>query len=65
MPNAETAPPAARNGRGGKAFDLEERTAAFGEAVIRFCKGVLRHVITEPLLKQLVHERRGEPLRGG
>jgi four helix bundle protein len=54
MPNAATVAPAPRKTRGGKVFDLEERTAVFGEAVIRFCKGVPRHVITEPILKQLV-----------
>lgn len=52
--DAATVAPAPRNGRGGKAFDLEERTALFGEAVIRFCKGVPRHVITEPLIRQIV-----------
>jgi len=35
-------------------FDLAERTAKFGEEVIRFCKGVPRSVITEPLIRQLV-----------
>lgn len=35
-------------------FDLAERTAEFGEAVIRFCKTIPRHVITEPLIKQIV-----------
>jgi four helix bundle protein len=36
------------------AFDLAERTAKFGEAVIRFCKSVPHNVITEPLIRQLV-----------
>jgi four helix bundle protein len=35
-------------------YDLAERTAVFGEAVIRFCKTIPRHVITEPLIKQIV-----------
>lgn len=35
-------------------YDLEERTAKFGEAVIRFCKGIPRNVITNPLVNQLV-----------
>jgi four helix bundle protein len=35
-------------------FDLEERTARFGEAVIAFCKTVPKSVITLPLIGQLV-----------
>lgn len=35
-------------------YDLEERTAVFGEAVIRFCKKVNENAITKPLLSQLV-----------
>src|SRR4051812_41696784 len=38
----------------GKPWDLGERTALFGEAVIAFCKRVPRHVITNPLITQLV-----------
>ncbi len=37
-----------------KPFDLEERTALFGEAVIRFCKAIPHTVITEPLIRQIV-----------
>ena len=37
-----------------KRFDLEERTARFGENVIRFCKGLPRHEITGPLIRQVV-----------
>lgn len=37
-----------------KKYDLEERTAKFGEAVIRFCKKVPRGPITDPLITQLV-----------
>jgi four helix bundle protein len=37
-----------------KPFDLEERTAQFGEAVIRFCKVVPHTVITEPLIRQII-----------
>ena len=37
-----------------KRFDLEERTALFGEAVIRFCKTLPHTVITEPLIRQIV-----------
>jgi four helix bundle protein len=39
---------------GEKVFDLEERTARFGEAVIRFCRGLPKNVITEPLIRQIV-----------
>ena len=35
-------------------FDLEERTARFGEAVIEFAKKVPINPITEPLISQLV-----------
>lgn len=35
-------------------FDLEERTARFGEEVIRFCKRVPQNVLTSPLISQLV-----------
>src|SRR5262245_49159391 len=37
-----------------RVFDLEERTARSGEAVIRFCREVPRNVITEPLIRQVV-----------
>ena len=35
-------------------YDLEERTARFGEAVIAFAKRVPRNVVTLPLISQLV-----------
>ena len=35
-------------------YDLEERTARFGEEAIRFCKKVPQGVITSPLINQLV-----------
>ena len=35
-------------------YDLEERTAKFGEAIIEFAKKVPRDVITIPLIGQLV-----------
>ncbi|MFZ5559271.1 MAG: four helix bundle protein [Patescibacteria group bacterium] len=35
-------------------YDLEERTAKFGEEVIRFAKRVPNHEITRPLILQLV-----------
>ena len=36
------------------AFDLEERTATFGEAVIHFAKQVPLNAVTSPLISQLV-----------
>ncbi len=39
---------------GKKAFDLEERTAKFGENVIAFVRTVLITPVTEPLIQQLV-----------
>ena len=35
-------------------FDLEERTAVFGENVIKFCKKIPLNPITTPLASQLV-----------
>jgi four helix bundle protein len=35
-------------------FDLAERTARFGESVIRFCTEIRRHAITSPIISQLV-----------
>ena len=35
-------------------FDLEERTARFGEAIIRFAKAVPHNAVTIPLIGQLV-----------
>lgn len=37
-----------------KNFDLEERTAKFGEEVIRFCKIIPENNITKPIINQLV-----------
>ncbi len=39
---------------GKKAFDLEERTARFGEDVIGFVRTVSITPVTEPLIQQLV-----------
>jgi len=41
-------------GRDGTNFDLEERSAKFGESVIRFCTGIRRNAITSPVISQLV-----------
>ncbi len=35
-------------------YDLEERTARFGEAIIKFCMKIPRGPITDPLIVQLV-----------
>ena len=35
-------------------FDLEERTAKFGENVIKFCHEIPKSSITNPLITQLV-----------
>jgi len=35
-------------------YDLEERTALFGEAVIAFAKRVPQNVVSVPLIRQLV-----------
>jgi len=35
-------------------YDLEERTAKFGEKVISFCGGTKQDAITKPLISQLV-----------
>lgn len=35
-------------------FDLEERTATFGEAVLKFAKGISRNPVNDPLIGQLV-----------
>ena len=35
-------------------FDLEERTAVFGESVLSFAKSIPRNVVTRPLINQFV-----------
>ena len=37
-----------------KIYDLEERTAKFGENIIDFCKKIPKNVITFPLIDQLI-----------
>ncbi len=39
---------------GGNRYDLEERTARFGEEVIRLCLDLPKTVVTEPLIRQIV-----------
>lgn len=38
----------------GKKYDLEERTAKFGEDIIAFCRKIPRGPITDPLITQTV-----------
>lgn len=42
--------PSAKN----RSYDLEERTAKFGEDVIRFCRKIPKDAVTTPLINQLV-----------
>lgn len=35
-------------------YDLEERTAKFGESVLIFCKKIKQDAVTKPLISQLV-----------
>ena len=37
-----------------KKFDLAERTAKFGEEIIKFCRKISRGPVTDPLVNQLV-----------
>jgi four helix bundle protein len=37
-----------------RGFDLEERTAKFGEAIVRFAKKISSNPVTRPLIGQLV-----------
>ena len=41
------------------AYDLEERTACFGEAVIEWCLGITETAINRPLITQLVRSATG------
>lgn len=36
-------------------YDLEERTAKFGEEVIKFCQSIPKNEITRPIISQLVN----------
>jgi four helix bundle protein len=42
------------NGEDDRRFDLEERTALFGEAVIAFAKTIPVNDVTRPLIPQLI-----------
>ena len=35
-------------------YDLEERTAKFGEGIIEFCKSIRQDVITRPIINQII-----------
>jgi len=37
-----------------KEYNLEERTAKFGEEIIRFCKNMPKNEITKPIINQLI-----------
>lgn len=37
-----------------KKYDLEERTAKFGESVLLFCKSLIQNTINKPIISQLV-----------
>jgi four helix bundle protein len=37
-----------------KIYDLEERTAKFGEEIIKFAKKIPKNTVTIPIIKQLV-----------
>jgi len=37
-----------------KKYDLEERTAKFGEAVIDLCRPIRQDAITSPIIRQIV-----------
>ena len=43
----------------GREYDLNERTVAFGEAVIRFAKKAELNAVTSPLVNQLVRAAAG------
>lgn len=43
-----------KKGTNSKTYDLEERTAVFGESVIDLCKGLKQDAIAKPLINQLV-----------
>jgi len=38
-----------------KKYDLEERTAKFGESVIELCRNINQDAVTKPIISQLVH----------
>jgi four helix bundle protein len=47
-------PPSGADGAPNREFDLEERTALFGEAIIAFAKRMPTGPVTDPIIVQLV-----------
>lgn len=43
-----------KKGGKNKIYDLEERTAKFGENIISFCKDLPKNTVTIPLINQLI-----------
>ena len=43
--------------KGGKVYNLEERTAKFGENIIELSKVISRNTITLPIINQLIKLR--------
>ena len=37
-----------------KSYDLEERTAKFGEDIIKFCRTIKQDTITKPIISQII-----------
>jgi four helix bundle protein len=42
------------NDKNKKKYDLEERTAKFGEEIIEFCKKIPKNIINNPIISQLL-----------
>ncbi len=54
MPNFKAQSSNQKTSSNGKIYDLEERTARFGEDIIVFAKTVIKDEVTRPLISQLV-----------
>jgi len=46
--------PSRNESNSGKSYDLEERTAKYGESVIIFCRAMKQDTISKPLISQIV-----------
>ncbi|HDK35347.1 MAG TPA: four helix bundle protein, partial [Bacteroidetes bacterium] len=44
----------AQNSNANRKYDLEERTALFGEMIIEYAKSIPKNVINNPLISQIV-----------
>ena len=42
-----------------KVYDLEERTAKFGESVVKFCRNIKYDTISKPIISQLIRSSTG------